>query len=183
MLENNLTIRGSEEHAYRRNAEYCNELMKCLREFLLYRLLPLAFRPLGNLYPYLTSQILFPISIRQEPSLQSHMFYPAFCFYQVCPIHLKDVPFSSLPVEIVQSKPSIKISHYQPRFHHVPLLWAYIILIVHIIQFIPLLYYKPSLSPSSCINLPLPAGLFLLAHNYYLLIFQKVLKATYSPKY
>ena len=150
-----------------------------LREHPPYRLLPVLFRSLGNLYPseppggpypLYSAKFYFPVLFNKNPLFNDMCSITSFCFYQVCPIHPKNAPFSSLPVEMLLSfESSTKASYHQPRLHYAPFLCVHTVLRVYPIQCIPLLYYNPSLSPFSCINLSLSAGLFLLAHKYVLI--------------
>lgn len=71
-----------------------------LREHPPYRLLPILFRPLGNLYPsdtrgpaspLLSAKFYFPLLFNKNPLFNYMCSIPSF--YQVCPIHPKMLPF------------------------------------------------------------------------------------------
>lgn len=75
---------------------HCNEAVNrnWLREHLLYRLLPIVFRPLSNPHPLYPAKFYFPLLFNKNPPFNYMCYIPSFCFYHLsssskkCPLFL-----------------------------------------------------------------------------------------------
>ena len=54
-----------------------------LREHLLYRLLPIVFRPLSNRHPPYPAKFYFPLLFNKNPPFNYMCYIPSFCFYRL----------------------------------------------------------------------------------------------------
>lgn len=165
----------------------CNESVNgsWLRELLL-KTIPSSFQTTRqSICPPTQPNFISPFYLtRTQPSVTYVL--SCLCFYQVSPIHLKHAPFPFCLWKVYpSSNPAQRFLITGPGFI-MSLSYELVKQSTSYPLFIPLLNYNPSLSSFSCINLSLPAGLILLAHNYVLLssnLFFLVLKTLYSPKY